>query len=761
MTFSDVLEFQTFKQYLIDNFNSYFAKSYANKLKPYKNLENILLEQKYFKEIFFLLDLGFQLNTPEDSNYLIFYEKIKDPYASFTPEDFITFKIFHVELNMLKKEILSNKDIKELKNITSNIYTFAEIIEYITDKIADDARVKDSASDELFDIRQKLNIIRKEITNAINRIFSRSDVDKFVQEKVIKEYNNRYILLCKTNFKQYINGIVHSTSGSGQTYYVEPASLIELNNTYQTLIKMEEEEVNKILRSILDKLKSSIFEIVKTAENYSKLSFIISCAKVYNTFKYVIPEVGDEIIFDEIYHPLILFSKKEKAVPISFDMKKGINLSIITGPNTGGKTAALKTCGLNTIIAKCGLPLFGRYAKIVNFDNVLADIGDNQSLIMNLSTFSSHLLNIKEVIERSNNNTLVLLDELGTGTEPNEGAALAMGVLERLKQKGAKVVVTTHFSEIKTYGLNRQDCEIYSVDFDYQTFEPSYRLLKSVVGKSNPIIVAKKLQFDDYAINFAEQYLLEKSNSKELLFEELNLLKAKIEREKLRLLKRERELLEKEKELNEKEAYLKEKLQEKELDLLEETYLLLNKAKRIVDKKSRQKIEEEITDEEVKKVEERLKAIKSEKSLKDKIEIGDVVFLEKYEKVAKILEIKKESVFVDLEGLKVKLDINDVIGKKVTKSENKSVKVNKDVTVGVRSEIVVIGKKVEEAIDEIDKFIDKALLSNVSKIYIVHGRGSGQLRKGVHEYLKNQAFVKSFRVAENSEGGQAITVVEL
>lgn len=761
MTFSDVLEFQTFKEYLADSFTSRFAKIYATKLKPYKNSENILLEQIYFKEIFFLLDIDCKLNLLDDERYFLFYEKIKDPYASFTPEDFITFKIFHSEVNRLKKEILSNKDIKELKNITSKIYSFSDIIEYINEKISDDARIKDTASDELFSIREKLKSVRGEITNSINRIFSRSDADKFIQEKVIKEYNNRYILLCKTNFKQYLNGIVHSTSGSGQTYYVEPASLIELNNTYQTLVKREEEQVNKILRSILEKIKSSIFEIVETVEKYSKLSFIISCAKIYNTFKYVIPEVEDEIIFDEIYHPLILFSKKEEAVSISFDMRKGVNLSIITGPNTGGKTAALKTCGLNIMIAKCGLPLFGKYAKIVNFDNVLADIGDNQSLIMNLSTFSSHLLNIKEIIKKANSNTLVLLDELGTGTEPNEGAALALGVLERLINKGSKVVVTTHFSEIKTYGLSRKDCEIYSVDFNYQTFEPSYRLLKSVVGKSNPIIVAKKLNFDEFAIKFAENYLSEKSSSKELLFEELNLFKAELEREKLKLNEMAMKLLEKEEELRRKETYLKEKLEEKELSLLEETYLLLNKAKSILNEKNKQKIKEGITDEEIKKVKGKLDVLKSKRSLKDKIGIGDVVFLQKYDKIAKVLDIKKDNVYVDLEGLKVKLNINDIIGKKVTQSEAKGVKVNKDVSVGVRSEVVVIGKRVEEAIAELDKFIDKAILSNVSEIYVVHGRGSGALRKGIHEYLKNQPSVRSFRVAENNEGGQAVTVVEL
>ncbi|MCB4204226.1 Smr/MutS family protein [Deferribacterales bacterium Es71-Z0220] len=761
MIFFETLEFDTFKEYLKGKFESAFACEYLSNLKPFQSEKDILASQSYFKEIFYILSNKNDLKLPVDSEYIDFFIRIKDPYAVFTPEDFIIFKNFHSQVNAFKKEILEFEQIVHLKDITSNIYSFAEITAYISEKITDDAKVKDEASNSLFDIREKLRELRKTLTSSINKIFSRSDAEKFIQERVVKEYNNRYVLLCKTNFRQYINGIVHSTSGSGQTVYVEPNFLVDLNNQYQDLAGKEDKEVRKILKGILDRIKSNIYEIVESAKNYSKLSFMFSVAQVYTGYKYCIPEISNEMIFDEIYHPLILFSKDKDAVPISFEMKSNTNLIIITGPNTGGKTAALKTAGLNTIIAKCGLPLFGRYAKIVNFNNILADIGDNQSLIMSLSTFSSHILNIKKILDVADANSLVLLDEVGTGTEPLEGAALALGTLKRLLEKSAKIIVTTHFSDIKTFGLKREDCEIYSVDFDYKTFESSYKLLKGVVGKSSPIVIAKKLNFDDKAIQFANAYLNEKVSDKERVFEELNLLKAEIEREKLNILEKEKILVAKEYEINTRETELKEKLELKEIKLLEETYLLLNKAKNAAENIKNIKSDKKFVEENLDRVKDRLDKLKDKKSIKDEISKGDNIFLEKYNKVAKILEIKKDSVLVDLEGIKVTLKKNEIIGKKIKPESEKIVKVKKDVKSSAKTEIVIIGKTVEEATDEVEKAIDKALLSNLSHLYIVHGRGSGSLRKGIHEFLRTNPLIKSFRIGDNSEGGQAVTVVEL
>ncbi|MBZ4642440.1 MAG: Smr protein/MutS2 [Deferribacteraceae bacterium] len=761
MIFSESLEFDSFKNYLEDGFSSKFGLAYLKKLKPFFCEDEILQSQQSFKEVFFILSEKSDLKLPEDSEYEELFHRIKDPHGIFTPEDFIIFKNFHIALNNFKKEVLEFENIENIKSITSNIYSFSELTSYISERITDDAKVKDNASMTLAEIRHELRTLRKNLTNSINKILYRSDSDKFIQEKVIKEYNNRYVLLCKTNFKQYIDGIVHTSSGSGQTLYVEPNTLIDLNNLYQDMTGKEELEVKKILKDILDKIRSHIFEIVESSKHFSKLAFLFNTAEIYSKYKYCLPEISDEMIFEDIYHPLILFAKNDEAVPISFEMKKGSNLIIITGPNTGGKTAALKTAGLNTIIAKCGLPLFGGHAKFVNFNNVLADIGDNQSLIMSLSTFSSHILNIKNIIEIADSNSLVLLDEIGTGTEPSEGAALALGVLERLREKKSKVIVTTHFSDIKTYGLMRNDCEVYSVDFNYSTFESSYKLLKGVVGKSSPIVIAKKLNFDERAINFASEFLQMKISEKERVFEELNLMKAEIEREKLKLSEIQKNVLEKEREIEERETELNRKLELKEMKLLEETYLLLNKAKNMAENAKVAESEKKYVDDNIAHVKKRLESIKDKKALKDELKEGDCIFLEKYNKIAKLIEIKKDNVLVDLEGIKVNLKRNELIGKKINDDKEKSVRVKKEIKSAAKTELIVIGKTVEEAVDEIEKAIDRALIGNLSYLYIVHGRGSGALRKGIHEYLRTNRIIKSYRIAENNEGGQAITIVEL
>lgn len=760
MIYSESLEFDKFKDFLKSSFSSVFGKIYSDSLKPLNNLSEIVVEQNILNEMVRLLFENNDLKFPRDLDYIDFYNRLKDPHAPFYVNDFIIFKTFHTELNNFKKSILNIKGFNFLGSLLSGIHSFSDIIDLIKSKISDDGRVKDNATCELAEIRDETYKVKKEINVIFNRMFSRGDSDKFIQEKLVKEFSGRFILLCKTNYKQYIDGIVHSVSGSGLTFYVEPASVITLNNRYQELIRAEEIEIKRILKEILDMIKSHIYEAVESVKTFSKLAFVYETALVYSKHKYCVPEFCEDIVFEDVHHPLIFFSDFENSVPVSFDMRREISLSVITGPNTGGKTASVKSVGLNTIIAKCGLFIFGSSAKVVNFNNILADIGDNQSLIMNLSTFSSHILNIKQIIDNTTHNTLVILDEIGTGTEPVEGAALAVGVLKRLEEKGAKVIVTTHFYDIKNYALKKNNAEIYSVDFNYSTFVSSYKLLKSVVGKSSPIIIAKKLHFDDKAILTAEEYMKERITGYDVTYEQINILKGELERKSIFLEKKEKELSDKQEKLDNKIAELKSMAEKKQLPLLEEAYFILNKAKNIMtDKKS--KVTQADIQKEIQDVSDKINEIKVKKSISEEISEGDIVFLDKFNKNVRILEIKKDNVFVDLGGMRVKLPKSEIIGKKVLRDEPRKVKVKEQVEKGAPYEIVIIGKTVEEAEDELVKFIDKALVDGKKSICIVHGRGSGRLRKGVHDYLRRSSVVKSFRTGENSEGGQAVTVVEL
>lgn len=760
MIHTDSLEFDKFKDFLKNSFSSTFGISYLDSLKPLNNLSDISFEQSLLGELLRTFYENSDLKLPKDLEYIEFYNRLKDPHASFYVNDFIVFKSFHTELNILKKSILKVKGVSALSSLLSGIFSFHEIVEFIKSKITEDARVKDDATHELSRIRYEISRTKKEINGIFNRIFARSDCDKFIQEKLIKEFSGRFVILCKTNYKQYIDGIVHSVSGSGLTFYVEPTSTVNLNNIYQELVRAEDLEIKRILLEILSKIKSNIYEVVENVKVFSKLAFIYETALVYSKHKYCVPEFGENIVFEDIHHPLILFSDPQKSVPINFEMKKDIALSVVTGPNTGGKTASIKSVGLNTIIAKCGLFIFGSFAKVINVKNILADIGDNQSLIMNLSTFSSHILNIKSIIDAASYNTLVILDEIGTGTEPVEGAALAVGVLKRLEEKGAKVIVTTHFYDIKNYALKKDNAEIYSVDFNYSTFISSYKLLKGVVGKSSPIIIAKKLNFDEKAVLIAEEYMKERITGYDITYEQINISKGELERKNIQIEKKERELLDKQEQLENKMSEFKFLAEKKQLPLLEEAYFILNKAKNILtDKKA--KFTKADIQKEIQELNGKIQEIKIKKSISDEISEGDIVFLNKFKKNVKIIEIKKDNIFVDLEGMRIKLPKNEIIGEKVLRDKPKKIKVKEHVEKGAPFEIVIIGKTVEEAEDELEKFIDKALLDGKNNICIIHGRGSGKLRNGVHDYLKRNPVIKSFRTGENSEGGQAVTIVEL
>lgn len=394
------------------------------------------------------------------------------------------------------------------------------------------------------------------------------------------------------------------------------------------------------------------------------------------------------------------------------------------------------------------------------FDSILADIGDNQSIIMDLSTFSSHMININNIVEKADNKTLVLFDELGTGTEPREGASLAVAILKYLRKKSVTVILTTHFTEVKNYALNSDNSYFYSVDFDYDNLSPRYKLIKDVMGKSDPIMIAERLGFNKEIIKDAEEELMQYKSSIEVQVEELNRMRAEAEHTKKILFAKEKELQEKEEVFNIANQELQKKLNSKEIELLEETYAVLQKYKRLANKK--EKLTNEEIDNVIKNTSSKLENIKAQQITIEDIKVGDIIFLDKYKSQVKVLEISGLNVTVDLNGIKMKMKKNDIVGHKVEQVKQKSIKISNNTSKSSsKREIVLVGKRVEESIDLLEKFIDDLLLTNYDKAYIVHGRGSGQLRKAVHEYLRVHPKIVKYNLAENNEGGNAVTVIEL
>jgi len=752
----DTLEFRLFKEYMMKGFASSFAIGRLEALKPYYSTDKI---EKYSGELEEALDYMklSDINIPRDAEFKAILPRLNDPLLFLEPEDLLTFGEFFKNVRKVKKSIL-DFGVGKLKLYLSEIHALSDITDDIDDAVNSKGEIKDSATTKLYNVREELKSVRSQIHKALAGVFANSSASKFIQEQVITERNGRFTIPCKTNFKQYIQGIVHDRSASGQTLYVEPSSTVGMNNNQQELMASEREEIVRIMKEISEKIFENWVNIESTVENYTELAFHLETARFYKSHPYVFAEIDDRVEFKDIHHPIIFLEKGGESVPLDFSMDISERTAVITGPNTGGKTAALKSLGLNHIIAKCGLPVIGKSAKIINFKNILADIGDKQSLVMDLSTFSAHMVNIRDILKAADDKSLILLDEAGTGTEPREGAALAVAVCRTLAEKGCKSVVTTHFGEMKSYALTENSAEIYAVDFDYKDFSPKYRLLKGVTGKSDPLVIAKRLNFPTDVVELASSLIDKKKGEAELTLEDISRMQADLEGRTKDFQRSLADLEARKKKLEAREKELSERLAKKESELLEETVRLYNRAKRLSEKPA--KVKESIK-EEIQTASNKLKKAKKHVKPVKEVVVGDVIHLEKYDKTGKILAIEGDTARMDMGGLKISIKVKDLVGKKVQEEEKvKDVRVSKEVQPDQKSELLLIGKRVEEALEIIDKKMDDFLLSGSSFLYIIHGRGSGKLRKGVHEFLRKDPRAKSYALASSEEGGEAVTVVK-
>jgi DNA mismatch repair protein MutS2 len=713
-----------------------------------------------------LLDLFNNINPPSinnDNKFYLFYKRISDlesQFLSIEPEEYITIKDHLQQMISLRQYLVAKqRNILRLEPIVSALQPDVELADTLERTFEPSGEIKDSASHELMSLRRKLKEVKKRIQSLLQETFNKPNADKYIQESVVVLRNGRYTIPCKTNFSQYISGIIHDRSASGQTLYVEPAACVAINNDMQGTILAENLEVARILAALLARFNAGLPTLHTTIAAYTELTFLIGLAAFYRGYDIVFPEFGEKIALIGLHHPLLKINKGDGSIPVDIKLSDSERLIVVSGPNTGGKTASLKSIGLNHLIAMSGLPVMARQANMVFFSDIKADIGDKQSLVMDLSTFSSHITNINSIITGIGRRALVMFDELGTGTDPREGAALALSVLDYLKDKNATVIVTTHFSELKAYAYEQRHAKLYSVDFNYDTYEPLYRLLEGIAGKSDPILIATRLGFPKEVIERADSYMQSMKSQSDMALEELNMMRAEAEHTKRMLAEQEARLLAKERKLQDGESDLQSKLSKKELQLLEETYALLQKGKRLADERAKRPAEEIAED--IKAVSEKITAIKSKQKPIAELKEGDVIFLERYGKIGKVLSLDAKTAYMDMEGLKVKIDRRELVGHKVGDNKPKPIKVSSKHTAESRGELVLVGKRVEEALDILDKYIDESHLSGYNKVYIVHGRGSGQLRRAIQDFLRTCGRINSYHTATTEEGGNAITVVEL
>ena len=691
---------------------------------------------------------------------------------------------------LIKKFLLKTKEKYPLiRERAEKIRTFSELEEEIIQCIDEDGVVLDRASPELKKIRR--DIIKKEQTlkNKLETIIRSSRFAAIIQEPLITVRQNRYVIPVKQEKKAKFPGIVHDKSDSGATLFIEPFVVVELNNLLRQLIKDEEQEILKILKRITSLIGERAQEINDSVLSLGEIDFIYARAVLADKMKAVEPILNQDGFINLIQarHSLL----KDPVVPININLGKIFNILVITGPNTGGKTVTLKTVGILTLMAQCGLHIpAAKGSEVSIFKKIFCDIGDEQSIEQNLSTFSSHMKYIVQILREADSESLVLLDELGAGTDPTEGAALGMAVLDFLSKESSRVIATTHHDSLKSYAyLTKGVCNA-RVEFDEETLKPTFEISIGLPGKSCAFIIAQKLGLAPEVVSQAQSFLSQEKIKADNLIEKIEEDRKLIEKEKnlIEVAKEEsieiRDKLEKELnqiEENRKEIILKtyreaEKLLRETQNRAEKIIERLNK-KKVLSKESKgllleqmQAISKEIQDEIVK--------IKPEKELikNQNIEIGDYVSVKSLNKKGIILSIstKSEKCKIQIDNMKMLVSIFDIEKvDKLDKAPEKYSHIGNGFDRGLsvrdsfslskiktfRNEISIRQLTIEEARPVLEKYLDNAYLLGVSPVYIIHGKGKGILREEVKKMLDKIPYIKSFRTGDTKEGGAGVTVV--
>jgi len=655
-----------------------------------------------------------------------------------------------------------------------------EVEDAIMRCIDDQAEVLDAASPELAAVRRELRGGEARVREKLEQMIRSSSVQKMLQDAIITIRGDRYVIPVKQEYRSHFGGIVHDQSGSGATLFIEPESVVQMNNRLRELRVSEEKEIEKVLQKLTAMAAEVAEDLRIDLDLLGQLDFAFAKARLAHEMRATMPRMNDRgyIKLKRGRHPLLA---KDAVVPLDIELGNNYTAIIVTGPNTGGKTVSLKTIGLLSLMAMAGLFVPAEDgSQLCVFDAIYADIGDEQSIEQNLSTFSSHLTNIIRILKSMTPKSLVLLDELGAGTDPAEGSALAIAILEHMHQLGCRLVATTHYSELKAYAYNRKGVINASMEFDIQTLSPTYRLLVGVPGRSNAFAIAERLGLPHGIIEHARGEVSEEDMRVENMIASLeeDRLGAETERQNAAELRAEMERL------KEKHAAEVRRFEEQRERMLakaqDEARQAVAKAKREAEEiiadlrklaleegasvKEHKLIEARRRLDEATPAQERPKAPAGSREKKQRIEAGDEVMVYSLNQKGHVVEIGGSEATVQLGILKMKVGLDDIeLVKAAAKGQQPkmaaSLKRSKEDT--VRSELDLRGSNLEEAIVEVDRFIDEAYLSNLGQVYIIHGKGTGVLRSGIREYLRKHSLVKAFRLGNYGEGGDGVTVAEL
>lgn len=785
-TYLNKLEYNQILQKLTSYCHTYIGKKFASNLLPSNQKETVSNTLAETNEAVSLIERN---STPPISEIddIGVYLKLLESSSTISAKALLSVvNILEMSDELIEyfSSFINTDDFPHLNGYFSDLYTNHSIIDKIKKCIIDENTIADNSSNTLATIRRRERRLEQDIKSKLNTILHSSSYSKYIQENVVTIRNDRYVIPVKQEYRSYVKGFVHDMSSSGSTVFIEPLAVFEFNNELNNLKIDESAEIERILYNLSSMLFAYTSEIQLDVSIIGKLDFIFAKAKYSNSIKGITPKINDEKFaeFINARHPLI---DSNKVVPTTLSIGKDFSLLIITGPNTGGKTVTLKTVGLLELMACSGLNIpADEKSSIYVFDEIFADIGDDQSISDSLSTFSSHMINISHILKTATENSLILVDELGSGTDPIEGANLAISILEYFKNNNILTIATTHYQELKRYALVTPDVQNASVEFDIENLKPTYRLLLGIPGKSNAFAISEKLGIKKEIIDKARSLMDKQDVDIEALLKKIYDDKIEIEKEKEEIQKNLNQVEVLKKNLQRDDSKLKQQEQElinnakiKARDILldakDEASKLISEMKKIentsgaVDElnKLRNSLNSSIKE---KSIKDTVENVASNPVSRDLIKNGMKVYITNLNqngiicssKINKNDEVQVQigliKTSINIKYLELPRDLKNDLTKPVVSS---SPKVNK--TRFANSEINVIGLTVDEAIPLVDKFLDDCFLAKIQTARIVHGKGTGKLRTAIQSFLKKHKRVKSFRVGGFGEGEMGVTVVEL
>ncbi|TCT25050.1 DNA mismatch repair protein MutS2 [Melghiribacillus thermohalophilus] len=774
-----VLEFDKVIHQLKEHASSSPGKELVATLEPSTNLEEVVRWQEETDEAFQVLRVKghIPLGGIKDIRPSIKRAKIG---GMLQPDECLDVASVISASKTLKRfiEEIDEVDIPILKHLSEEITPLNELERSIKSCIDDHGQVLDSASDRLRSVRRQIRSFESRIRDKLEH--DTRTKSKMLSDAIITIRNDRYVLPVKQEYRGAFGGIVHDQSSSGATLFIEPGAVVELNNELQEARSREKQEIERILRELTEKIAQDAEPLNLHMNILSKIDFMTAKAKYARKIKGTKPEMNDRGIIDmkQARHPLI---PAEEVVANDISIGKDSTAIVITGPNTGGKTVTLKMVGLTTLMAQSGLmvpALDG--CKMAVFEHVFADIGDEQSIEQSLSTFSSHMTNIVDILNHVNDQTLVLFDELGAGTDPQEGAALAMAILDEVVERNARVIATTHYPELKAYGYNREQVINASVDFDVKTLKPTYRLLIGVPGRSNAFEISRKLGLSEEIIHKSKTLIGRDSQSVENMIASLEESRRKADQdyeEAAKVLDEAANLLQdlkrKWKQFEQKKEHLYKQAEEKAKKEVEKAK---QKAEEIIDELRSMQQQAHIKEHQLIDARKQLEEAQVEFAQKNQsadhpasqqpnksLQPGDEVKVLSLNQEGHIVEQMNDSEYqVQLGIMKVKVNQQDLqFIHRPESVKEQSLSTVKGSSYHVKPELDLRGERYEDALHRLEKYIDDAILAGYPQVSIIHGKGTGALRQAVQNFAKQHPSIQSSRLGGMNEGGSGVTVLKL